>query len=266
MSVYGCAVCHFAPRHDPESAAAVAAAFHLRLPGSKGAELGVLLQQLLASSKFQGDLISKGRLTVDDSSKGTPFAIHCLMSADGLVIVGCTRPDYPVRVVYPSSALGSDKGFLAQVSEVASELLGSEVFATGAGSGGIVRKVSLAPRVAQALERVCAEFEDAGAHDKVARVQSEVDGVRGIMQDNIDSMLANQELLTSLQGKTDAIAGASRNFYRDAKTARRSAECEENKWRYLGISAVAILVLLWLRSFLNADEGNTPPTSPSPPA
>ena len=108
LNVYGCAICHICSTHEPELASAVAAAFHIRLPGSEGARLGILLQQLLASSKFQRDLIAKTRMTVDDASTGTAFSIHCML-AEGLVIISCTKQDYPTRIVFPNSTKPTDR-------------------------------------------------------------------------------------------------------------------------------------------------------------
>jgi len=268
LNVYGCAIAHFSSQRDPEVAAAVAAAFHLRLPGTaEGARLAVLLQQLLASTTFQRDLISKTRMTVDDSSTGISFSIHCMLS-DGLCIIACTKQDYPTRVVFSSPAAPS-KGLLAELATVASEHLGAEIFTTGAGMGGTVRKVQLAPKMAQMLERACADFEDPGSHDKIARVQRDVDDVRGVMQNNIDGLLANQEQLTSLQGKTDDIANASRGFYREARTTRRTMQCQEMRVKLI-VGAVCLAVLLFLfRGWIWGDDEDTtvlPPSPPSPPA
>mmetsp|Transcript_22692 Transcript_22692/g.57777 ORF Transcript_22692/g.57777 Transcript_22692/m.57777 type:complete len:277 (-) Transcript_22692:679-1509(-) len=262
LNVYGCAICHFGPAREPELAAAVAAAFHIRLPGSSGAQLGVLLQQLLASSKFQRDIISKTRMTVDDASTGITFSIHCMLS-DGLCIIACTKQDYTTRVVFPSTGKA---GMLGELAALAADELGSEVFTTGSGMGGTVRKVQLAPRMTQKLERVCSEFEDPGGHDKIARVQREVDDVRGVMQDNIQGLLANQDQLTSLQGKTDDIANASRGFYREARTTRRTIQCEDAKIKLI-IGAVGLILFLFLfRGWIWGGDDESAPSPPPPEA
>ena len=49
-------------------------------------------------------------------------------------------------------------------------------------------------------------------HRHHPRVQGEVDEARSLMHGTLESMLQNQEQLTSLQGKTDAIAGASKGL------------------------------------------------------
>ena len=262
LNVYGCLIAHFASQREPDLAAAVSAAFHLRLPGSEGARLGVLLQQLLASAKFQRDLIAKTRMTVDDSSTGIAFSIHCMLT-DGLCVVACTKQDYPTRVVFSPA-----KGLLAELGAVAADELGAEIFTTGAGMGGTVRKVQLAPRMAQLLERACASFEDPGAHDKISRVQREVDDARGIMEGNINGLLANQEQLTSLQGKTDDIANASRGFYRGARTTRRTMQCQEMRTKLI-IGGVGLAIFLFVfRGWIwggGAEDAFAPPASPSPP-
>mmetsp|Transcript_42560 Transcript_42560/g.85405 ORF Transcript_42560/g.85405 Transcript_42560/m.85405 type:complete len:281 (-) Transcript_42560:310-1152(-) len=266
LNVYGCAVCHFSERREAEQiAAAATAAFHVRLPGSQGAQLGILLQQLLANSKFQHDLLSKGQMTVDDSSGGIEVSIHCVMSVDGLCIVACTRTDYPQRVAFPSSTQTSPS-LIGELSRVASAELGVEVFSTGAGMGGTVRKVQLAPKVVQSLERVCADFENPGAHDTVSRVQAEVDSVHGIMQSNIEQMLTNQEQLTSLQGKTSNIANVSKGFYRDARSARRSIQCSEYKMRIIAAAIIGILILFLFRGFIfgGSDDDDVSPPPPAP--
>jgi len=263
LNVYGCAICHICSTHEPELASAVAAAFHIRLPGSEGARLGILLQQLLASSKFQRDLIAKTRMTVDDASTGTAFSIHCML-AEGLVIISCTKQDYPTRIVFPNST--KSKGLLAELATHATDTLGSEVFTTGAGMGGTVRKVQLAPRMVQLLEHVCAEYEDPGNYDRITRVQQEVDDVRGVMQDNIDGLLTNQQELKSLQGKTNDIANASRGFYREARTTRRTMQCQAYQLHAIA-GGVVIAFLLWLvHGFIWGDsDGGVQPTPPSPP-
>jgi len=275
LNVYGCSVCHFAERREEvDVAAAASAAFHVRLPGSQGAQLGVLLQQLLASSKFQHDLLRKGRMTVDDSSTGMAFAIHCLVSDDSLAILAITKPEYPTRAIFPGPTSAGGTTLLGALSRLTSTELGAQVFSTGAGMGGTVRRVQLAPKVVQQLERVCADFEDIGAHDKVARVQADVDDVRGVMQDNISRMIDNQEQLTSLQGKTDDIANASRGFFQESRSHRRALQCENFKMRLLAGGVITIIILFLFRGWIfggGSDDselcdGALCDVSPPPPA
>ena len=56
-----------------------------------------------ACGKFQRDLLSKGRMTVDDNSTGTPLSIHCMIAEDGLCIVVYPSP----TTLCVSSSLGT---------------------------------------------------------------------------------------------------------------------------------------------------------------
>ena len=95
-------------------------------------------------------------------------------------------------------------GMLSQLSDIADDLLGVDTFvATGKGAPGTVKRVPTTERLTSAFERLCADYEDKGSHDSVSRVQREVDEARGVMEGTLNSMLANQDQLTSLQGKTD---------------------------------------------------------------
>jgi len=231
----------------------------------------------VVSTKFQSDVRAKGRLTVDDASSGIAIAIHCMVSPGGLVLIACTRQDYPTRVVFPASTAFGSSGLLGRIAEVADDMLGAESYvATGVGQPGNMRRVQLAPTAAQALERICAEFEDSGAHDTISRVQREVDETRDVMQGTIHQMLSNQEQLTSLQGKTDAIANQSQGFYRGARTTRRELQCQEYKGKLLCGAVAAFLFLIFFGGLFSGgdDDGvdgrqyvwHVPPSPPPPGA
>jgi hypothetical protein len=50
--------------------------------------------------------------------------------------------------------------------------------------------------------------------------------VRGLMRDNIDSVLINADKLQDLSSKADNLAGISQGFYGSSRAARRSAQWE----------------------------------------
>ena len=148
---------------------AVCAGFHIRLPGNSGKQTLSMLQRLLASSKFQADMRERERLTVDDGG----LSIHCMMQR-GLVLLACTTPEYPQRLVFPPSTDGAVAvGLLAHIGDVAT---GANVPAPSTGTSG-VQVYSFPGRVEQALERACADHEDVRSRDPVLRVQAEVDEV-----------------------------------------------------------------------------------------
>ena len=302
LHVMGAAVVHV------YSDGAATVAYHIRLPKAMyGSKLEGMLEQLISSARFQQDVrwavrrtcnvpasivrhhannlltssrarrllqvVAKGRMTVDDSSIGLDVAVHCYVTESGLIVMACTRQDYPTRVVFPrrTADLSAPSGLLGRLSDVANEDIGTESFvAAGRGAPGTIRRIQLAERVSGILERVCADFEDKGAHDPVARVQAEVDEARNVMQGNISAMLANQEQLTALQSKTDDIAHDSRDFYRDARTSRRQMQCAEYRNRLIAIVAGTVL-LLWIFGgwIFGTDEHHMRlhiPPSPPPPS
>jgi hypothetical protein len=73
---------------------------------------------------------------------------------------------------------------------------------------------------------------------------------------------------TSLQGKTDDIANASRGFYRGARTTRRTMQCQEMRTKLI-IGGVGLAIFLFVfRGWIwggGAEDAFAPPASPSPP-
>lgn len=86
------------------------------------------------------------------------------------------------------------------------------------------------------------------------------------MHGTINTMLSNQEQLTSLHGKTDAIASQSKGFYRDARTTRRNAQCEEMRMKLgLGLCAVLLFFFFFGGWIWGGDDDDDLPLLPSPP-
>ena len=110
LNVVGCAIAYCTQGSS-------AAAYHVRLPGASGNKLTELLQKLLQSDKFQSDVFTKGRMTVDDTSR---VAVHCMVSRQGLILMACTRPEYPTRFTFPASgAQTQSANLLTKLAEVA---------------------------------------------------------------------------------------------------------------------------------------------------
>ena len=134
-----------------------------------GKQTLAILQRLLVSTKFQTDIREHVRLTVDDSG----LSIHC-MCYRGLVLLVCTAPEYPQRLVFPPTSDGAIAvGLLAHIGDIAVD---TNIPAPEVGAVGI-QVYTLPPRVAQALERVFADHEDIRSRDPILRVQAEVDEV-----------------------------------------------------------------------------------------
>ena len=124
------------------------------------------------------------------------------------------------------------------VRENGPSALSNEVGVTG------LRQASLGPAALRLMERLCAEYESVGDKDLALRtVQSQVDEVHGVMQDNVNSMLRNADKLEDLRGKATAMGDNSKQFYSLARESRVTQQCREYKLRLL-FGGVALLLFL----------------------
>ena len=100
-----------------------------------------------------------------------------------------------------------------------------------AGMGGLQSKAG------NMLKALCDEFNDLNAIDKLANVQSKVDGVRTVMQSNIQSALKNTDKLEDIDEKAVVLAESANKFKNSSAGLKRNM-----RWRY--IRMVGIMVLL----------------------
>ena len=100
-----------------------------------------------------------------------------------------------------------------------------------AGQGGLQSKAGTM------LKALCDEFNDLNAIDKLANVQSKVDGVRTVMQSNIQSALKNTDKLEDIDEKAVVLAESANKFKNSSAGLKRNM-----RWRY--IRMVSIMVLL----------------------
>lgn len=232
---------------------------HCRVPGAAGERLSSFLTKLVGSKKFQQRAQTERSMTVDDSSQD-PFSVHCLVApgtsgAGFILVLAITARNYPRRMVFPPPSSSSDseagpQGMLGQlaadvVREYGPSALSNEVGVTG------LRQASLGPAALRLMERLCAEFESVGDKDLALRtVQSQVDEVHGVMQDNVNSMLRNADKLEDLRAKSTAMGDNSKQFYSLARESRVTQQCREYKLRLLfgGVTLLLFLVFVlpWL--------------------
>ena len=90
-------------------------------------------------------------------------------------------------------------------------------------------------------------------------VQSQVDEVHGVMQDNVNSMLRNADKLEDLRAKSTAMGDNSKQFYSLARESRVTQQCREYKLRLLfgGVTLLLFLVFVlpWLTGGGDDDKG-----------
>ena len=223
---------------------------HCRVPGAAGERLSSFLTKLVGSNKFQQRAQTERSMTVDDSSQD-PFSVHCLVApgtsgAGFILVLAITARNYPRRRVFPPPSSDSEAGPQGMLGQLAADVVreyGPSALSNEVGVTGL-RQASLGPAALRLMERLCAEYESVGDKDLALRtVQSQVDEVHGVMQDNVNSMLRNADKLEDLRGKATAMGDNSKQFYSLARESRVTQQCREYKLRLL-FGGVALLLFL----------------------
>lgn len=223
---------------------------HCRVPGAAGERLSSFLTKLVGSPKFQQRAHDETSMTVDDSSQD-PFSVHCLVApgtsgAGFILVLAITARNYPRRMVFPPPSSDSEAGPQGMLGQLAADVVreyGPSALSNEVGVTGL-RQASLGPAALRLMERLCAEYESVGDKDLALRtVQSQVDEVHGVMQDNVNSMLRNADKLEDLRGKATAMGDNSKQFYSLARESRVTQQCREYKLRLL-FGGVALLLFL----------------------
>ena len=81
----------------------------------------------------------------------------------------------------------------------------------------------------------------AGKEDAISNVQGEIDNVRGIMSQNIESLLERGERIDLLVDKTDRLGGNAHDFRVRSRGLRR-----QMWWKNVKLMALLIVVVIFL--------------------
>jgi len=87
------------------------------------------------------------------------------------------------------------------------------------------------------------EGEGSGIHEKVERVQSQVDEVVGIMHSNIGKVLERGEKIEELDLKTVELQSQAKIFKKGAKRVRKQMWCRNLKLNMI-IGGICFLILI----------------------
>eukprot|EP00300_Choanocystis_sp_HF-7_P039470 c58263_g1_i1.p1 GENE.c58263_g1_i1~~c58263_g1_i1.p1 ORF type:complete len:102 (+),score=9.39 c58263_g1_i1:61-366(+) len=90
---------------------------------------------------------------------------------------------------------------------------------------------------------------------KVKDVRQQVDEVTGIMRDNIDQVLKNQENLNNLEMKTDHLKEDASQFRKQATTLKRDQWWKNMKLNLI-IFAIFVVIILIIVAAVCATSGN----------
>uniref|UniRef100_A0A4W5RKZ5 Vesicle-associated membrane protein 8 (endobrevin) n=1 Tax=Hucho hucho TaxID=62062 RepID=A0A4W5RKZ5_9TELE len=97
--------------------------------------------------------------------------------------------------------------------------------------------------------------------DKVKTLQSQVDGVKDIMTQNVDRILARGERLDDLMGKSEDLQAGAQNFKHTSQKVARSYWWKNMKlWVVIVVIVLVIILIIVLLS-----TGVIPTSSPAPP-
>uniref|UniRef100_A0A8C2JDE3 Vesicle-associated membrane protein 8-like n=1 Tax=Cyprinus carpio TaxID=7962 RepID=A0A8C2JDE3_CYPCA len=99
--------------------------------------------------------------------------------------------------------------------------------------------------------------------DKVKTLQSQVDGVKDIMTQNVDRILARGERLDDLMGKSEDLQAGAQNFKHTSQKVARAYWWKNVKLIVLIVVIVLIIVLIVI--FLATGVIPTGSPAPKPP-
>ncbi|KAJ8379303.1 hypothetical protein SKAU_G00000810 [Synaphobranchus kaupii] len=105
--------------------------------------------------------------------------------------------------------------------------------------------------------------EEVVEQDRVKTLQSQVDGVKDIMTQNVDRILARGERLDELMGKTEDLQAGAQNFKHTSQKVARSYW-----WKNVKLVVVIVVIVLVIILIIVLLATGVIPTSssPSPPA
>lgn len=164
------------------------------------------------------------RLTITDREVGS---IHYDSDPVCLYLVVCAR-DYPQRTAFK---------FLAEVRRDFEAKFGAETHSA--------RHSGLSRASRELFRGLCARYNQVHNVDKVAAVNLQVEEVKGVMQNNIQSALQNQENIETLLDQTDAMKNEATGFQRSAGRVKEKMWWQNLKMQIvIGVMIVFIILVI----------------------
>lgn len=106
------------------------------------------------------------------------------------------------------------------------------------------RHSSLTRSSAELFRTLCDKYNTVENVDKVASVNMQVEEVKGVMQNNIQSVLRNQENIETLLDQTDTMKNEATGFQRSANRAKDKLWWKNVKLQIVIIALVLIFIAL----------------------
>lgn len=158
------------------------------------------------------------RLTITDKDVGT---IHFDSDPVCIYLAVCSR-EYQQRAAFK---------FLGEVRREFDSRFGNDV--------QTARHSSLTRSCREMFRTICEKFNTIENVDKVASVSMQVDEVKGVMQNNIQSVLRNQENIETLLDQTDTMKNEATGFQRSAHRAK-----DKMWWKNVKLQIVIVIIVL----------------------
>lgn len=193
-----------------------------------------LLDKKLERVLGSGRVSEHTRLTITDREVGS---IHYDTDPSCLYLVVC-EPDYPQRTAFK---------FLAEVRTAFSAKFADDV----AGA----RHSSLSRSAKDTLRTLCEKYNSPANVDKVAAVSLQVEEVKGVMQNNIQNVLRNQENIETLLDQTHAMKNEANGFNRTAGRVKDKMWWQNFKMQLVIAALVAILLLIIIVPIATRNNG-----------
>lgn len=161
------------------------------------------------------------RLTITDRDVGT---IHYESDPECIYMLMCAS-DYDQRTAFK---------LLDEVRRVFTGLFSATVISAARHSG-------LSATSRDAFVAVCDKYNAPQNVDKVANVALQVNDVKDVMQDNIQSVLRNQDNIETLLDQTDTMKNEANGFQRSANRAK-----DKMWWKNVKMQIVIVVLVLIL--------------------
>lgn len=204
-----------------------------------------LLDKKLERVLGSGRVSEHTRLTITDREVGS---IHYDTDPVCLYLVVC-EPDYVQRTAFK---------LLGELRSTFSDKFGMDVSSA--------RHMSLSRASRDTLRNLCLKYNDLAGVDKVAAVSVQVDAVKGVMQNNINSVLRNTENIETLLDQTNAMKTEASGFQRTAGRVKQKMWWQNFKLQLLIGGLLVLLVVVILASvFANKNKSPGKPNIPSSP-
>ena len=158
------------------------------------------------------------RLTIADREVGS---IHYDSDPVCLYLVVCAR-EYQQRNAFK---------FLAEVRREFDDQFGDSV--------QTARHSSLSRPARELFRNLCERYNSAQNIDKVSAVNLQVEEVKGVMQNNIQSVLRNQENIETLLDQSDTMKNEATGFQRSANRAK-----DKMWWKNVKLQIVIVVLII----------------------